>query len=275
MKLRIDGFLLGLLGALLLAWALPALGSRLSALHVNKIGVALIFLLHGLALPAEALREGTKQVRLHLAVQGSTFLLFPVLGFIVSIGLPDTLRAGVLFVSALPSTVSSSVALTAVARGNVAAAIFNASLSSLLGVLLTPLWMRVLLGAAGASLPLGKVVLDLVLFLLLPFAIGQLLRPWLREHAARHKAAISRVDRGSILLLVYTSFCDSVNAGVWQRHGMTVALGAFGISLALLCSVLALTSFLASALGFARPERITAISAARRRPWPRACRWLS
>lgn len=259
MKLRVDGFLLGLMCALLLAWAFPAIGSRLSQLQVNKLGVALIFLLHGLALPGEALREGTKQVRLHIAVQSSTFLLFPLLGWLAALGLPDTLHAGVLFLAALPSTVSSSVALTAVARGNVAAAIFNASLSSLLGVVLTPLWMRLLLGTAGASLPLGKVMLDLTLFLLLPFAIGQALRPWLREQAARHKALISRVDRGSILLLVYTSFCDSVTAGVWQRHGLRAALGAFGVALLLLLVVLVLTSLLANALGFARPERITAV----------------
>jgi sodium/bile acid cotransporter 7 len=242
-----------------LAWLMPALGSQLSGWQVNKAGVTLIFFLHGLALPAEALREGTRQVKLHALVQASTFLLFPLLGWLASQGLPAAQRAGVLFLCALPSTVSSSVALTAVARGNVAAAIFNASLSSLIGVVLTPLWMQLLLGASGASLPLGKVVLDLALFLLLPFAAGQALRPWLREHAARHKAVISKIDRGSILLLVYTSFCDSINGGVWQRHGLSAALVAFAVALVLLCVVLALTSSAASAVGFARAERITAV----------------
>lgn len=259
MKLRIDGFVLALFGTLVLAWLLPALGSQLSALHVNKLGVTLIFFLHGLALPAEALREGTRQVKLHALVQASTFLLFPCLGLLVSLALPESQRAGVLFLSALPSTVSSSVALTAVARGNVAAAIFNASLSSLLGVVLTPLWMQLLLGASGASLPLGKVVLDLALYLLLPFAVGQALRPWLREQAAKHKAAIAKVDRGSILLLVYTSFCDSINGGVWQRHGLVAALVAFTVAFLLLCVVLMLTASAANAAGFARAERITAV----------------
>jgi sodium/bile acid cotransporter 7 len=259
MKLRIDGFMLGLLGALVLAWLTPSFGSKLSQLHVNKAAVALIFLLHGLALPAEALREGTRQGRLHAAVQASTFLLFPLLGWLLSVGLPDSLQSGVLFLAALPSTVSSSVALTAVARGNVAAAVFNASLSSLLGVVLTPLWVRLLMGAEGASLPLGKVVLDLALFLLLPFAIGQALRPWLKDFAARHKPRISLIDRGSILLLVYTSFCDSVSAGIWQRHGLSAAFGALAVSMVLLCAVLGLTTLLARALGFARPERITLV----------------
>jgi sodium/bile acid cotransporter 7 len=259
MKLRIDGFVLALFGTLVLAWLMPALGSQLSAWQVNKAGVTLIFFLHGLALPAEALREGTRQVKLHAVVQASTFLLFPLLGWSASLALPEAQRAGVLFLSALPSTVSSSVALTAVARGNVAAAIFNASLSSLLGVVLTPLWMQLLLGANGAGLPLGKVVLDLTLFLLLPFAVGQALRPWLREHAARHKAIISKIDRGSILLLVYTSFCDSINGGVWQHHGVAAALVAFAVALVLLCVVLTLTSIAAGAAGFARAERITAV----------------
>jgi sodium/bile acid cotransporter 7 len=261
MKLRIDGFMLALMAALALAWLLPELGSQLSAWQINKAGVTLIFFLHGLALPAEALREGTRQVKLHAVVQASTFLLFPLLGWLASLALPEAQRAGILFLSALPSTVSSSVALTAVARGNVSAAIFNASLSSLLGVVLTPLWMQLLLGASGASLPLGKVVLDLALFLLLPFAAGQTMRRIapLRELAAKHKPIISKIDRGSILLLVYTSFCDSINGGVWQRHGLTTALIACAVSLALLCVVLALTACIANAAGFARAERITAV----------------
>lgn len=259
MKLRIDGFLLGLAAAIALAALTPALGSALAALHVNKAAVALIFALHGLSLPAEALREGTRELRLHALVQASTFLLFPALGWLAALALPDGLRAGVLFLAALPSTVSSSVALTAVARGNVAAAIFNASLSSLLGTVLTPLWVRLLLGADGASLPLGQVIADLALFLLVPFALGQALRPWLKEQAARHKAAISRVDRGSILLLVYTSLCESIHAGVFQRHGALAVLGALAVAAALLGVVLALTALAARAAGFARAERITAV----------------
>src|SRR5690606_27437765 len=98
-----------------------------------------------------ALKAGTMRWPLHLVVQGSTFLLFPLLGLAgLALGgaaIPADLRLGFFFLCALPSTVSSSVALTAMARGNVPAAVFNASLSSLLGVFLTPLWVALVVKA--------------------------------------------------------------------------------------------------------------------------------
>lgn len=52
---------------------------------------------------------------------------------------------GRLFLATLPSTVSSSVVMVSIAGGNMAAAIFNASVSSLIGVFVTPLWMGIFL----------------------------------------------------------------------------------------------------------------------------------
>ena len=160
---------------------------------------------------------------------------------------------------ALPSTVSSSVALTAAARGNVPAAVFNATLSSLLGVVLTPLWLGLVLGSQGKGLPLGKVVLDLCLWLLLPLFVGQLLRPWFGAFATRHKARISLVDRGTILLLVYTSFCDSVVGGVWVGQGLGTLFYAGAVAVGLLGLVLGCTAQLSRLLGFPIEDRIVAV----------------
>ena len=159
--------------------------------------------------------------------------------------------------NAAPST-KQPVALTAAARGNVAAAVFNATLSSLLGVVLTPLWLSLALGASGQAFPLGSVVLDLLLWLVLPLLIGQAARPWLGAWATRHKARINVVDRLTILLLVYTSFCDSVVAGVWQSGGVTLGVSAVACGL-LLALALGLTWLLGGALGLERADRISAL----------------
>jgi sodium/bile acid cotransporter 7 len=159
---------------------------------------------------------------------------------------------------ALPSTVSSSVALTAAARGNIAAAVFNATLSSLIGVVLTPLWLSLVLGTAGQALPFGSVVLDLALWLLLPLVIGQLSRPLLGGFAERHKARINVVDRLTILLLVYTSFCDSVKGGVWRSGGAALLISG-GASLLLLGLALGATWWAGRVLGFERGDRIAAL----------------
>jgi solute carrier family 10 (sodium/bile acid cotransporter), member 7 len=265
-KPGLDGFLLGMIGAVLLAWIAPDPGAHGGFLHpelLNKLGVALLFFLHGLTLSFAALKSGTLRWPLHLIVQLATFVLFPGLGLVVLslVGalLDVDLRTGIFFLCALPSTVSSSVALTAAARGNVPAAVFNATLSSLLGVFITPFWLALVLGASGQAFPIGKVILDLVEWLLLPLAVGQLARPLLGALAMRHKSRISRVDRGTILLLVYTSFCDSVKAGIWSTHGVTPLLLTLLISVVMFGSVMSLVALASRAIDLPVEERITAM----------------
>ena len=262
---RPDWFLFGMAAAVALAWVFPDPGAKGGTLHpelLNKLGVALIFFLHGLTLSFAALAAGTRKWRVHLVVQLCTFLAFPLLGLLlmgVTAGRVDEdLRAGLFFLCALPSTVSSSVALTAAARGDVPTAVFNATLSSLLGVVLTPLWLQLALGAAGQSLPLGQVVLDLIRWLVLPLLVGQGFRPLLGNFATRHKARIGVLDRLTILLLVYTSFCDSMKAQVWSSGLTPLAVSAVA-SITLLALTMTSVWLISGALGFERGERITAL----------------
>jgi sodium/bile acid cotransporter 7 len=162
------------------------------------------------------------------------------------------------FLCVLPSTVSSSVALTGAARGEVPVALFNATLSSLIGVVLTPAWLSLGLGASGQSLPLWPVVLELLRWLVLPLVVGQLLRPWLGAWATRQRARINVVDRLTILLIVYTSFCDFVLGGAWSRAGASVAVIA-GLCALLLALALVTTWLGGRLLGFGMGDRIAAL----------------
>jgi sodium/bile acid cotransporter 7 len=252
--------------ATLLAWRFPGPGAAGGWMHpelLTKGGVALIFFLHGVALSFGALKVGALNWRLHLLVQSSTFLLFPLLGFVAMKVLeghvPAGLTLGFFYLCALPSTVSSSVALTGAAKGNVAGAVFNATLSSLLGVLLTPLWVGVVLRTAGQTVALGPVIVDLLCWLVLPLALGQLARPWLASWAQKHKPRINVADRATILVLVYTSFCDSFRQGVWSGNGLSnlllVILGAGAI----FAVAMVATGWASRALGFNRADRIAAM----------------
>lgn len=266
MKFKPDWFLIGMAAATGLAWAWPAPGAAGGWLHpelLTKAGVALLFFLHGLALSFAALRAGILNWRLHSLVQVCTYLLFPLLGIgltaLLTGRVAPELNLGVFFLCALPSTVSSSVAMTATARGNVAGAVFNATFSSLIGVVLTPLWVAWAMKSAGQGQSIGPVILDLLRWLVLPLAVGQVLRPWLGAWVQRHKSRIGIVDRGTILLLVYTSFCDSFKQGVWSGHGLAQILLITLVCAGLFALVMVITTTSARALGFSRADRIAAI----------------
>jgi sodium/bile acid cotransporter 7 len=248
-----------------LAWAFPEAGAPGGWLHpelVNKCGVALIFFLNGLSLSFAAMKTGALRWPVHVVVQTTTFVVFPLAGLVLMMipgrWLAPELAIGFFYLCAVPSTVSSSVVMTAAARGNVPVAVFNATLSSVIGIFATPLLVGWRLQAGGAGMPLGGVILDLVLWLLLPLVLGQLARPWLTEWAWKNKALINRVDRGTILFIIYTSFCDSIMRGIWSGKGEAVIIGALG-SLGLFCVIFYFTTAVSRAAGFNAGDRIAAI----------------
>lgn len=231
-----EPFILSLLATVFLATVLPARGAfAVWAGYLADAGIVLLFFLHGAKLSRDAIWTGLRNWPLHLAVLASTFILFPLLGMglIRLPGIDPSLAMGLLFLTLLPSTVQSSIAFTAIARGNVAAAICSASFSNLLGILVTPALVALLMkveGGAGVSL---ASVEGILLQLLAPFVAGHLLRPWIGGFVGRHKSLLTLVDRGSILLVVYTAFGAAVVEGLWTR----VSPGDLG-SLFLLCLLL-------------------------------------
>ena len=267
----IDGFLLSMLLVLVLAWVYPDGGKRGGWMHaalIGKLGIALVFFLNGALLPFTQLKGGVRAWRSHLLVQSCTFLVFPMLGLVLitlaSGHLTPSLTTGLFFLCALPSTVSSAVALTSAANGDVPVALFNSTLSSLLGVVLTPIWLSVVLGAAvlgsaGGNGEIGETLRGLAVLLVLPLFLGQMLRPWLGARLGRHKRATKSVDRFVILLLIYASFCDSFAGGVWAGHSwLTFAIAVPGAML-LFALMVQLSSAGCRALGLDEPARRAAV----------------
>jgi sodium/bile acid cotransporter 7 len=266
-RLAPDTFTLWLLGTVLLATLLPCRGGTAVALgHLTSFAIGLLFFLHGAKLSREALLSGLTHWRLHLLVLASTFVMFPLLGLalkpLASPLVGPQLYLGVLFLCTLPSTVQSSIAFTSMARGNVAAAVCSASASNFAGIFLTPLFVGLLVvrgganGAGGSSL---DAVLGIARQLLLPFLAGQILRPWVGAWVDRHKPMLKIVDQGSVLLVVYTAFSESVNEGLWHQLSLEslVALGV--LSCVLLAIALGLATFTSRRLGFAREDEITIV----------------
>jgi sodium/bile acid cotransporter 7 len=230
-----------------------------------------IFFMQGLQLPTAQIRAALGQTRLHAVVQGMAFVGFPLIGmaaaWLFGRWLPPELLVGLIFLSVLPSTVSSAAVLTATAGGNTAGAICNAVLSSLLGIVLTPLLLGVALswqggagggGAGGAPIDAGRVVWELIKLILLPLAAGQLLRLRLGEWAGKNKKRIGTANTAVILFIVFAAFCDASRAGVWTSGGVATPLMALGIAAGLFALATAATRALVRAAGLGGGDAIAA-----------------
>ncbi|MEB0133642.1 bile acid:sodium symporter, partial [Pseudomonas sp. CCI2.4] len=76
-------------------------------------------------------------------------------------------------------------------------------------------------------------ILQITLLLLVPFVLGQLLRPYVFPYMQKMPSIVKAFDQGSILMVVYGAFSGAVVAGLWQE----VSVGTL-ILLIIVCSVL-------------------------------------
>jgi len=263
LALLFDRFTIALIITVIVASVLPCRGETAHVFGiVTSLAIALLFFLHGAKLSREAIIAGITHWRLHLLVLACTFVLFPVLGLLSKplvaalVGVP--LATGFVFLCTLPSTVQSSIAFTSMARGNVPAAVCAASASSLLGIFLTPLLVSLLVHTGGdANASPGSAVRDIVLQLFVPFVAGQIMRRWIGGWVDSHKKITGIVDRGSILLVVYTAFSAAVVEGLWHQVTVVTLTWLVVFCCVLLAIALAATAQLGLRLGFNRADRIT------------------
>lgn len=222
-------------------------------------GIVFLFFLYGTRISPQAALAGLRQWKLHLAVLACTFALFPLLGLtfatLAPALLPGALLAGALYLCALPSTVQSSIAFTSIARGNVAAALCAASISNILGIFISPLLVGWMLQTQGAAISFG-VFRDIILQLLLPFFIGQALRPWVGAWVERHRKLLGMADRGTILLIVYVAFSKGMVENIWAKLDLPDLLFLLFLMCVLLALVLVLTTLLGRAMRLPVEDRI-------------------
>ncbi len=262
-RIRPDTFTLLIVATVGLASVLPASGAAADAVgYLAIVAIGLLFFLQGARLSREAVVAGMTHWRLHALILACTFVLFPLLGLGLRAIAPGLLTQplwlGVLFLCVLPSTVQSSIAFTSIGRGNVAAAVCAATASNLLGMLITPLLVGLVLSAHGSGISWHEIS-KIVLQLLLPFAAGQLLRPWIGPWAARNRTILSYTDRSSILLVVYSAFSAAVVEGIWHTVPLTDLGTLVLVNAVLLALVLAITMWGSRALGFAKEDEIAIV----------------
>ncbi len=265
-KVGLNGFFFCLIGVIFLAYYFPTIGLHESPWHLPQIaeyGVSIIFFFYGLKLSPQKLKSGLTNWKLHILIQTATFGLFPLLILslqnLLGVDKTSLFWIGIFYLAVLPSTVSSSVVMVAIAKGNLPAAIFNASISSIIGIFITPLWMSGLLEQQDANFELFPVTLRLCFEVLLPVIVGYVLHSQLGKWAERYNHVLRLFDQTIILLIVYTSFCESFAGGMFEGQSMR-DLSILGAEmLAFFFLVFGLLYLLSSWLGFSYEDRVTVL----------------
>ncbi len=265
MKLKLDKFVMAIIAVIAIAYFFPKYGSEESEIPIDligSIGISLIFFFYGLKLSGKQIITGLKNWRLHLLIQLSTFLIFPIIVIIffpyIQQGSQETIWLSFLFLAALPSTVSSSVVMVSMAKGNIPAAIFNASISGLIGIVITPLWVGIFLQESGTDFDLGDIYLKLLIEILVPVILGLLLQKYWGSFAQMYSKQLSLFDKTIILLIIYKSFAESFEEGIFTIVGIW-ELAFVGIATSFLFfSVYYITGYLSRMLKFNKEDQITA-----------------
>ena len=261
--MRLDPFLILMIAAVVLATLCPATGNAADVVSMlGTIGVALLFFGHGAALSHKAIVSGLKQWQLHGFIFATTFIVFPLivqpLRLVPESILPSDLVLGFIYLGVLPSAISSSIAYTAMARGNVPAAVCNSAGSNVFGLLLTPLLMTIFMRSSG-SIDLGQALRDVVIELLLPFGLGQACHRWLGSFLSTRKHWLENYDQSVIVLIIYSAFSQSVTAGLWQVLPPSGLIMAIVLCVVLLAGVIGFTMLGSRWLDFTREDEIAAV----------------
>lgn len=261
--LALDRFTILLFIMVILASFVPVSGQAAEVFSsITTVAIAILFFLHGAKLSREAVVEGLMHWKLHTLVFAFTFALFPIIGLLAKpILVPllgQELYWGFLFMCFLPSTVQSSIAFTSVAQGNVAGAVCSASFSNIVGMFITPILVAFfILGQSQHGFDPTSSIMQITLLLLVPFILGQILRPWVFPQMKKMPEIVKFFDQGSILMVVYGAFSSAVVAGLWHQVSLTTLLLLIIACSVLLTVVMLLALFVPRWIGFDKADQKT------------------
>ncbi len=258
LRALLDPFLLSIIATMVLAIVLPLTeAQRAVASTAADLAVALLFLAYGMRLPTREVLDGLRNWRLQVSIVVATYAVFPLLGLAVHpLATPlvgSALAAGLLYTALLPSTVQSSVAFTSIARGNVSGALCAATISNIGGMFVTPALVLVVMDR---TTPGGGGIGDIVLQLLVPFVLGQALQPLFGAWVRAHRGLTLAIDRGTIVLAVFSAVAAATALGVWDGVSAGRILALVALCALVLGAILAITWWGGRLLRMPRGDRI-------------------
>ena len=260
----IDKFTLAIIATAVSACLFPLPHQALAFVgYFSSVGISCLFFFYGARLSRQAIVEGAMQWKLHALIVLCTFVFFPILGliirpFIQNIFTPE-LILGIIFICLLPSTIQSSIALTSIAGGNVAAAICAASLSSLLGIFITPLLLASFTHVKRDFYQSIDSIISIIIQLCIHFIVGHLMQQKLSHWITRNRSLLRFLDQGIILIIIYKAFSEAIHGNLWKNIPLTTLVSIFLVVLGIFAIAFTSILWLARFLKLTRADAITLV----------------
>ncbi len=227
-------FLFGIVGVFIAAVIAPGVAAVGGPLHLGGWQDALFVLMFfatGVALRTAELGAALGHWRLHALCQGFNLGLTPLLAAAADpllglLGVPGPWRLGILVTLCLPMTISSCVLLTRLAGGSEAAALTQATLGGVLGIVVTPLWLLLLAGGQ-TEIDAGRAIGHLALIVILPVLAGQVMqRCW--PPIVKARGWLNQLSTIALLLNLHQAFCVSFTDRSVLGWGLLILALAMG-----------------------------------------------
>ncbi|MBC2736120.1 MAG: bile acid:sodium symporter [Desulfobacteraceae bacterium] len=235
-------FFVGIAVVVMIAFVAPAVGVFVKTYNILTVVIFLGFLITGLTLETASIGEQFKNVRVLSAALISALVLFPAIAYFLAgmvFKTPPDWAIGALIIGVAPVTIASGTVMTAIALGNIPLSLFICVLTNLASILTIPFLLNLFLqfGDTPIVLPVVQMLTGLTIKVLVPTAIGQMLRPFLKNAIAPYKKAFSIFNQLIVLMIVLNAVSSST-ARIVQAGTAIIAVFVFMIVLHVLILVL-------------------------------------
>lgn len=150
------------------------------------------------------------------------FSVMPIVALLISIGMgfDRELTVGMVLVGSVAGGTASNV-MTYLAKGNVALSISMTAVSTLLGVVLTPLLIELYVGQS-VAVPVGAMLISLVKIVLLPVGFGVIINVVARKHIEKLSSILPLISMAAIVIII--SIVVALNVENLKTLGPMIAI---------------------------------------------------
>ena len=260
---RRQWFLLSLVGVFALGFCFPQrFAAFANAKTLRNCIVATVLFIMALPLDTKSVALSIWRPWPALLASLVNMCLLPLVAWILSRALVGDMRVGLLVAASVPCTLASAAVWTRRAGGDDTVALLVTAATNITCFLTTPFLLYATTGSemsAQHQADLARMPIRLALLVVLPMALGQLVRQQRRigEWSTRQKPLLSTVAQAGILSMVLSG---ATVCGLKLSETNWLSLAGFplmcGLALALHVFVLFSGMKLASLAGFSRPQQI-------------------